>query len=253
MSFASAVLDLNPYFYFPMEIKRNYIPVDIVADIEASVVGDYGYDQQKNFYSNSLTIFEGSSFNIDESSEFDFSPATFGFWLDSDFVEDYTDIFSLNSDDAGVGISYSKQTNEITIHNYSGSNFVYDFEFDQPSLIVIEIIPEFSFEPVLPNSISFKINSEIVHTQSDFLFPETPKITLGSLEDNEARGEIRISDFFYLQSSISQYNIENLYSLGFSGYEIFPFNSSSSVTLNDSSNKYLQTAWQAYGEITTKK
>jgi hypothetical protein len=253
MSYSSLINDLTPYFYFPMDIKKDLLPVDVISDIQPFIEGDYGYDQQKRFYSNSLTLFEGSSFNIAESSEFDFSPATFGFWLDSDFVEDYTDIFSVHSGNTGIGMSYSKETNQITIHNYSGFGFVQDFEFDQPSLIVIEITPELSFEPMLTNSVDFKINSEIVHNQSNFLFPETPQITLGSLNDNQARGQISVSDFFYLQSTISQNNVENLYSLGYNGYEKLQIDSNSSIIVNDVNNDFLQTAWQSYGEITTKK
>lgn len=250
MSFSSAVTDLNPYFYFPMEEKINYFPVDIISDAEAIIQGDYGFEASSRALSASLNLFDNTYFQIPASVDFESSPATFGMWLKSDLVEDDIDIFSIHSDTEGIGVSYSTINSEITIHNYNGTDFTYALEFPDNVFLTIQIEPE---PDPNSNSISFKINSESIHNQSAFFIPDVPEITIGSLQDGEARGQITVSDLFYLQSTISQYNIDNLYSLGLNGYEIFPFDSSSSITFNDSSNTYLQTAWQAYGEITTKK
>lgn len=254
MSFASAVLDLNPYFYFSMEQKINYFPVDIISDEEAIIYGDYEFEAASKGLSDSLNIFDNTYFQIPGSADFESSPATFGMWISSDFAEDEIDIFSIHSNSDGIGISYSITNSEITIHNYNGVNFTESFDFPDNAFLTVQIEPEIGFG-VDPdsNSIVFKINSEVIHSQAGFFIPDFPDIVLGSLQNGEARGQITVSDLFYLQSTISQYNIENLYSLGLNGYEIFPFDSSSSITFNDSSNTYLQTAWQAYGEITTKK
>lgn len=254
MSFSSAVTDLNPYFYFPMEERINYFPVDIISDSEAIIQGDYGFEAPSRALSASLNVFDNTYFKIPASVDFESSPATFGMWLKSDLAEDQIDIFSIHSETDGIGVSYSTVNSEITIHNYGGTDFTYPLDFSENVFLTIQIEPEIGFgiDPD-SNSISFKINSESIHNQSAFFIPDVPEITIGSLQDGEARGQITVSDLFYLQSTISQYNIENLYSLGLNGYEIFPFDSSSSITFNDSSNTYLQTAWQAYGEITTKK
>lgn len=258
MSFSSAVFDLNPllnpYFYFSMEERINYFPVDIVSDIEAEIQGDYEFEAASKALNSSLNLFDGTYFKIPASVDFESSPASFGMWLKSDLIEDQIDIFSIHSDSSGIGLSYSTINSEITIHNYSGSSFTYSFNFPENAFLTIQIEPEFGFGvPEGSNYISFKINSESFHGQAEFFIPDAPEITVGSLQDGESRGQIAVSDLFYIQSTVSQYNIENLYSLGLNGYEIFPFDSSSAITLNDSSNTYLQTAWQAYGEITTKK
>lgn len=253
MSYSNAVLDLSPYFYFPMEVKFNLNPVDIVSDLEFNSVGDYGYEISPRFYSNSINLPDGSYGYIDPSSDFNSSPATFGMWISSDLVEDSIEIFSIHSESQGFGLSYSTITSELTFHNYSGSSSVFSVDLSSPSLVTIEIVPDLVVFGPASDSVEIKINSETIYSVSGFSISGEPEINIGSLNDNEGRGQLNISDFFYLQSTISQYNIENLYSLGYEGYDIFPFTSSSDIIVSDANNTFLQTAWQAYGEVTTKK
>jgi len=244
MSYSSLVNDLDPYFYFPMGVRENFIPLDIVGDLQPFVEGDYGFERQQRFFSDPINILEGSYFLLDQSSDFSSPSATYSFWLDSDLVEEFTEIFSIHDSIEGFGLSYSKEDFKFVVEFYEESTSEISFDLKDPVLITFV---------VSSGNLSFYVDEELVLQTSNFSIPAQPVITLGTLRGLLGRGELRISDFFYLQSDISAINVANLYSLGFDGYEIFSLDSSSTISLNDVDNKFIQTAWQAYGEITTKK
>lgn len=244
MSYSSLVNDLDPYFYFPMEIKENLIPLDVAGSLEPSIEGDYGYEQQKKFFSDPINILEGSYFILQQSSDFSAPSSTYSFWFDSDLVEDITEIFSIHDNISGVGLSYSKINSEFIIKIYGGSSFSVEYELKDP--ILVTFIASSS-------GLVLYLNDEIVLTVGNFTLPSEPTLALGTLNSLQGLGDARIADFFYVQSEISIFDVKSLYSLGFNGYEVFSLDSGSTITINDLQNDFLQTAWQSYGEITTKK
>jgi hypothetical protein len=227
-----------------MDVRKNLIPVDLVDDLEPFIDGDYGYERQVKFSSDPINILDGAYLLLDESSDFFSESATYSFWFDSDLVEEVIDIFSIHDNSEGVSLSYSTQESKFIVGFYGSSSVEEFFEISEPVLITFA---------VLNGNLSFYVNDEVLLTTSSFSIPGTPEITLGSLENLEGLGQSKISDFFYLQYGLSQVDIENLYSLGFEGYENFSLDSSSSISLADVDNDFLQTAWQAYGEVTTKQ
>lgn len=244
MSYSSEIVDLNPYFYFPMDIKDGILPLDLQEEVSPSIIGDYGYELSTKYFSGPLDLLSGSLFILESSEDFSSSEATYSFWVSSDLVEQTIDIFSIHSGNEGVGVSYFKDESEITLHFYSQGTESFAVDFDEPLLITLT---------VSSGVISFYINKELVFNTSSFTIPAAPEIFLAGLSDAIGAGSIRVSDFFYLQSALILSEIANLYSLGYEGFVLLSLDSVSSLTINDSDNTFLQTAWQAYGEVTTKK
>ena len=249
MSYSAAILDLNPYFYFPMDIKNGLLPLDLQENVSSLVVGDYGYELSRRFFSGPLDLPPGSLFVLESSEDFSGPEATYSFWASSDLVEEVVDIFSIHSGSDGVGISYFKDdsgegASEVALYFYDQSTEFFALEFNEPLLFTIT---------VSAGVLSFYINNELVFDTGSFTIPASPEIFLGGLSDSAGEGTIRVSDFFYVQSALNLSEISNLYSLGYDGFELLSVDSASSLTINDVDNDFLQTAWQAYGEVTTKR
>ena len=244
MSYSSKIVDLNPYFYFPMDIKDGLLPLDLQENVVPVIIGDYGYELSVRFFSGPLDLDSGSLFILQSSEEFFSSEATYSFWASSDVVEQTIDIFSIHSGSDGLGVSYFKDESEITVHFYGEGTQSFTIDFDEPLLFTITISS---------GTLSFYINSDLIFSTGSFTIPASPEIFLGGLSDAIGAGAIRVSDFFYLQSALGLSEISNLYSLGYDGFELFSLDSGSSLIINDVDNDFLQTAWQAYGEVTTKR
>lgn len=244
MSYSSGVLDLQPYFYFPMDIKDGLVPLDVQENVTPVISGDYGYEISTRFFSGPLELPSNSFFLLPDSSDFFSAEATYSFWVSSDLVEDTLDIFSIHSGSDGVGISYFTPESELTLHFYNQSTESFALDFKEPVLFTIT---------VASGTITFYVNNEIIFDSSNFAIPANPEIALGSLSDFAAAGAARFSDLFYSQSALNVFQINNLYSLGYNGYEELKVDSASSILINDVDNSFLQTTWQAYGEVTTKR
>ena len=244
MSYSSKIVDLNPYFYFPMDIKDGFLPLDLQGKVSPSIVGDYGYELSTKYFSGPLDLLSGSLFILESSEDFSSPEATYSFWASSDLIEQTIDIFSIHSGDEGVGLSYFKDESELTIHFYGEGTESFTIDFDEPLLFTVTVSSE---------TFSLYVNNELIFSAGSFTIPASPEIFLGSLSDAVGAGTIRISDFFYLESALILPEIANIYSLGYDGFELLSLDSASSLTINDSDNNFLQTAWQAYGEVTTKR
>lgn len=249
MSYSSKIVDLNPYFYFPMDIKDGLLPLDLQENVSPLIIGDYGYELSTRFFSGPIDLSPGSLFILESSEDFSASEATYSFWASSDLAEQVVDIFSIHSGSDGVGVSYFKNNSgegdsEVTLYFYDQATESFALEFDEPLLFTLT---------VSSGVLSFYINNELIFDTGSFTIPASPEIVLGGLSDSAGEGTIRVSDFFYLQSALSLFEISNLYSLGYDGFELLSVDSASSLTINDADNDFLQTAWQAYGEVTTKR
>ena len=243
MSYSAAVLDLDPYFYFPMSVFTQNAPEDFQENESGLVFGDYGIEKPEGFFSDQLKLFSGGYFSIDNSAELVASEFTYSFWLGSQ-VFDNPEIFSLHDSEQGFGLSYLNDSKVLIFTIYSDNSYAVSFEILKPSLIT------FVFSG---SSVLFYINDSLASTHHSVTLPDSPQITLGSLKDLQALGEITFSDFFYIKQALSSQTIKMLYSLGIDGYETLSINEQTNVSITEGDKTFFQTAWQAYGEVTTKR
>lgn len=243
MSYSSFVLDLDPYFYFPMSVFDNNVPVDFQEQEVGSVVGDYGIEETEKFFSNQITLFPGGYFLLPSNSELTDSEFTYSFWLSSQ-VFDNPEIFSIHDSSQGLGISYDNSSEELLLEVYSEA--IYSLPLKISSAVLITLV--FSSGDAL-----IYVDDSLFFTLPSVSVPTDPEVTLGTLKNLEADGEVSVSDFFYTKQALSALEITNLYILGFKGYENLSISKESALTILESDKTFFQTAWQSYGEITTKR
>ena len=243
MSYSSFVLDLDPYFYFPMNVFDNNIPVDFQEQEPGFIFGDYGIQETEKFFSNQITLFPGGYFLLPSNSELNSSEFTYSFWLGSQ-VFDSPEIFSIHESDQGFGVSYDNNSEELLLNVYSDSVYSVSLKISNPILISLV----FSGGDVL-----VYINDSLFFTIPSVTIPASPEVALGTLKNLDGFGEIAVSDFFYAKEAFSISKIKDLYGLGFEGYETLIINKESPLSILEGNKTFFQTAWQSYGEITTKK
>jgi hypothetical protein len=243
MSYSSFVNDLEPYFYFPMNVFDQNIPVDFEEKESALIFGDYGIEESEKFFSNQLKLFPGAYFILSESSEFNSAAFTYSFWVGSQAF-DSPEIFSLHNSQDGFGISYLNESEEVVLTVYSDSSYAIPFKISEPVLISLVLSG---------NDLFVYLNDSLAYTYSSINIPAEPEVTLGTLSGLDGQGELSVSDFFYIKQALSGQQISTLYLLGFEGYETLEIKEASPLSILEGNKTFFQTAWQSYGEVTTKR
>jgi hypothetical protein len=230
MSYTTSALNLNPRTYFDFSVvDANFFPVDLERLATISISGPFYYYNSDLFVGKFLVLPQQSSASIPHYYEYPYSLTFWGkhFNQNAYFIE-------WGGSGDGLAVFYDENIDKIVVNIKSYQSVVVDaseyFYF---------------FAEIQQNFIKIYINAEEIYSGpfNDVL----NDIFFGS------SGAIAISDLAFIDPGININEIVNLYSLGLNNYYSFNIKDPSSVSFSDRILSKLQTAWQAYGEITTKR
>jgi hypothetical protein len=239
MSYTSSILDLGTSMLFSFSfLNENKIPLDLKSQNSVEISKPFQFISTPLFTGKFLSLSQNSFFKILDVDN-NYSSYSFSFWLKKG-TENAT-IVDWGDESSGFRVNYINDSNfaEIIIR-----------ESDPDPLIVpitYVAIPEYShFLFKIENStIKVFVNAEEVYDgQYD---QPSGDIVFG------ASGSFSIAEVALVNSEINQKDISMLYDVGARGFEKASFSLQSPITITDRIESVIQTVWQSYGQITTKK
>ena len=231
MSYTSTVLDIGTYFLYSFSVLNNSKnPVDLNSNTTIEVSRPFYFFKSPLFMGNFITLKDDADLRI--IGDFPSQPYSIAFWLKKSRVT--SKIVDWGDESSGFSVFYDKSTNKTTVFLKNSTSI----EFDMPDYCYLLVKVDNSVAKVF-------VDAEEIH--SDAYSEPSGDIVFGS------QGECSVGEPALISSNIDNNTIRMLYDIGSSNVEKVRVSLQSPVTFSDRIESILQTVWQAYGQITTKK
>jgi hypothetical protein len=240
MIFDSFVLSLEPNRYIPFDDRENGIPKEIFFNAEVNVPSDPQYKKMNTFLGEA--IFLPAEETVEFDTGIDSNNWTLAFWIQVDTEESYQPLYFFDNDGRGTIINIDGDT---LVHSFgdgsSTQSFSYGTAVDEgPNLIAI------SFDGTTYRLI---VNNSQLTESSSY---STPQIFARFFSGSDT-GEKSLNQIFVADYAIENETLWKGYSVGTTGKEIKKVLSGSEIELSQGNIDSLQTSWQAYGVVVSKR
>lgn len=223
MSYLAAVADLEPYFYFPMTVRReNNFPLDFSSNSEATVDGFFEYKRVSSLIGPFLSLTTGGPLSFSNLGG-GLDSSTLSFWIFSN--ETSEEIINIG----GLDLQSSDTEGIFSIVANSA------------------VVAQFQEREVIAISIVFDASDGFLYINGAqaYSFPAQSftEIVFGG------ENELVISEVSFFKSVLSSEDILNLYNVGITGGEIAEISIQSDLSFSGNIKSLVQTVWQAYGIV----
>lgn len=227
MSYLAAVADLEPYFYFPMTVRReNNFPLDFSSNSEATVEGFFEYKRLSSLIGPFLSLTTGGPLSFSNLGG-DLGSSTLSFWIISN--ETSEEIINIG------GLDLQSSDTEGVFSIVANSSVI--AQFQEREIIAISI--------VFDGTDGFLyINGTEVYSFPAQSFSE---IAFGGTF------EPVIAEISFFKSVLSPEDILNLYNVGITGGELASVSVESGLSFSGDIKSLVQTVWQAYGIVSASE
>jgi hypothetical protein len=247
MSYLAAVSELNPLVYFSFSVVDDMdAPVDLQGTVELDFSGEYFYADPKLNFNRFLALEESNYCSIKSRNEFHQSPTSIVFWVDNLNTDSgIKQLFSWRGGTRWVEISFDPLQSSIILDTSSGG---------QSQLLVQDT--DIKFIAIIFNGTNVLVfyNGQQLYSSAQ-LAPSNNQISLifGSLSSLQALGDKKFAEIAIFNYALNASQVKSLYDVGAFGAEKIKIISGSLLSFSDGVKSFLQTSWQAYGDIFTQR
>lgn len=241
MIFDSFALSLNPTRYIPFDDRVNGAPLEIFEESEVISPPAPPYATINTF------LGEGMVLEADETLTADLGdwsgPFTIAFWIQVG-EGTYEPIYFMNSSNEGTIVTLQ---NDTLIHSFGNGTGTQSFSYgaainlDEPNLIAL------TYDGTIYRLL---VNDSQLTESTAYVPPANLPVRFFSSNDS---GPKAITHILAADYAIDNETIWKGYSVGTRGREVKRVISGSEVNLSQGDVNSLQTSWQAYGVVVSKR
>ena len=240
MIYDSFVLFLDPTRYIPFDDRENGLPKEILFSAEINLSSDPEYKKMNTFLGEG--IFLPANGTVEFDTGIDSDNWTLAFWVQVDTEESYEPLYFFDNQGRGTIITINNAT---LTHSFGNGSSTQTFSYgaavdDGPNLIAI------SFDGTTYRLV---VNNSQLTESSSYA---TPNDIARFFSSNDTAEKI-LNQVFIADYAIDNKILWKGYSVGVVGKEVRRVLSGSEVILDQGNIDSLQTSWQAYGIVVTKR
>lgn len=243
MIFDSFVLSLEPSRYIPFDDVVDGVPREIFEDSEVIVSPAPVYVELNTFLGDGGRIAPSQTLVADLGIDSD--PFTLAFWIQvDDEAGSFEPLYFMDSDSRGTIITLQGDT---LIHSFGDGTQTQSFSYGaavnigEPNLIAI------AYDG---STYRLVVNDSQLTESGVYSVPAQTSPRFFSSNDSSEKA---ITHIFAAESAIANEFLWKGYSVGVRGKEIRKVLSGDEIELSQGDIESLQTSWQAYGIVVTKR
>jgi hypothetical protein len=242
MAYLPYANDLSPALYFSFSIvDQNQNPINLIGQESIIFPEEYFYTDEKDHLNRFVALPNQSYGSVEEPASLS-SSVSLAFWFAPLEESSTYEIFSWKDQNNFVELEFDQESSVFNINTSSDGQD----SFAAPEADLYFFVLNFD-----DGSFTAFLNAEQVYSLS-LPRPES-SITFGSLDDLSGIGDSSFGEIIIFDYVLSNQEISILFDLGLLGFQRAVIESGSQIGFSDAFGSALQTAWQAYGNIFTKR